>query len=307
MTAQLPDTVQAAIAARIDRLEPAEKRAIQDASVVGRVFWDGVLEALGPADTSRSIDTLIDRGLVRGLPSSSIEGARELQFEHVLIKDVAYASIPKSRRPDAHRAVLAWIETVTRGRDEEFSELMAHHASIAGDAEGTARYTMLAGHRHRRVFAAEEAIQWYERAFAATDELPGDTALLLAEIALSRGEALEQLGRLDEARTDYERALTTVRSAERGRGWLEANILAAIAHVLWSQDRYEEGQAMLPEALAVARASAMPDVEARLLYTAGRSRGAAPTCRERSRCTGRRSEWRRRQTTSRVRPMRATG
>ncbi len=269
VTAQLPDTVQAAIAARIDRLEPAEKRAIQDASVVGRVFWDGVLEALGPADTSRSIDTLIDRGLVRGLPSSSIEGARELQFEHVLIKDVAYASIPKSRRPDAHRAVLAWIETVTRGRDEEFSELMAHHASIAGDAEGTARYTMLAGHRHRRVFAAEEAILWYERAFAATDELPGDTALLLAEIALSRGEALEQLGRLDEARTDYERALTTVRSAERGRGWLEANILAAIAHVLWSQDRYEEGQAMIPEALAVARASAMPDVEARLLYTAG--------------------------------------
>jgi class 3 adenylate cyclase/tetratricopeptide (TPR) repeat protein len=269
VSAQLPDTVQAAIAARIDRLDPAEKRVIQDASVVGRVFWDGVLDALASGDRSRAIDSLIDRGLVRELPSSSIGGARELQFEHVLIKDVAYASIPKARRPDAHRAVLAWIETVTRGRDEEFSELMAHHASIAGDAERTARYAMLAGHRHRRVFAAEEAIQWYERALTATEQLPGDTALLLAEIAFSRGDALEQLARLDEARADYERALRTVRSAERGRGWLEANILAAIAHVLWIQDRYEDGRAMLPEALAVARASGMPDVEARLLYTAG--------------------------------------
>jgi class 3 adenylate cyclase/tetratricopeptide (TPR) repeat protein len=269
VTAQLPDTVQAAIAARIDRLEPVEKRVIQDASVVGRVFWGGVLEALGSADASRSIDSLIDRGLVRELPSSSIEGTRELQFEHVLIKEVAYASIPKTRRPDAHRAVLDWIESVTGGRDEEFSELMAHHASIAGEAERLAKYATLAGHRHRRVFAAEEAIRWYERALAAIDELSGDTALLLAEIALSRGEALEQLGRLDEARADYERALSRVRSAERGRGWLEANILAAIAHVLWIQDSYEEGQAMIPEALAVARASGMPDVEARLLYTAG--------------------------------------
>jgi class 3 adenylate cyclase/tetratricopeptide (TPR) repeat protein len=269
VSAHLPDTVQAAIAARIDRLDSAEKRAIQDASVVGRVFWDGVLDALGSADTSRAIDRLIDRGLVRQMPSSSIGGSRELQFEHVLIRDVAYASIPKSRRPDAHRAVLDWIETVTRGRDEEFSELMAHHALFAGQADRTARYATLAGHRHRRVFAAEEAIRWYERALSAAEHLSGDTALLLAEIALSRGEAFEQLGRLDEARADYERALATVRSAERGRGWLEANILAAIAHVLWIQDSYDEAQAMIPEALAVARASGMPDVEARILYTAG--------------------------------------
>jgi tetratricopeptide (TPR) repeat protein len=102
-----------------------------------------------------------------------------------------------------------------------------------------------------------------------TDALTGDTALLLAEIALSRGEALEQLSRLDEAQADYERALAAVRSAERGRGWLESNILAAIAHVLWFQDRYEAAQTLIPEALAVARASGMPDVEARLLYTAG--------------------------------------
>jgi hypothetical protein len=61
-----------------------------------------------------------------------------------------------------HRAVLDWIETVTRGRDEEFSELLAQHFSIAGEAERRARYAMLAGHRNRRVFAANEAIRWYD-------------------------------------------------------------------------------------------------------------------------------------------------
>jgi class 3 adenylate cyclase/tetratricopeptide (TPR) repeat protein len=269
LSTRLPDTVQAVIAARIDRLDPEQKRAIQDASVVGRVFWDGAVAAQGSNDRARALDGLIDRGLVREQASSSIEGARELRFEHVVIKDVAYGSIPKTRRPAAHRAVLDWIETVARGRDEEFAELLAHHASIAGDPERTARYAMLAGHRHRRVFAAEEAIRWYDRALAAAGELSGETALLLAEIALSRGEALEQLGRFDDALADYEGALARVRSAERGRGWLESNILAAIVHATWLQDRYEEAQKLIPGALEVARSSGMPDVEARLLYQGG--------------------------------------
>ena len=269
---QLPDNVQAAIAARLDRLEPVQKRVIQDASVVGRVFWDRCLTELGSSVESETIDVLINRGLVHELPSSSIEGSRELQFDHLLIMDVAYASIPKSRRPEAHRIVLAWIEKVTRGREEEFSELMAHHASRAGDAARTASYATLAGHRHRRVFAAEDAIRWYERALRAANELdPGHAILLVAEITLSRGEALEQLGRLDEARSDYEQALVAARSAERARGWLEARILGAIANLLWIQDRHEEAEAMIPEALGVARASGTPDVEARLLHTGGSS------------------------------------
>ena len=269
LSSQLPDTVQAVIAARIDRLDPPQKRAIQNASVVGRVFWDGALAALGSGDGALKIDALFDRGLVHERPTSSIEGARELQFEHALIRDVAYASIPKARRPEAQRAVLDWIESVTRGRDEEFSEVMAHHASLAGDAERTAKYAMLAGHRHRRVFAAEEALRWYDRALSAVEHLSGETALLFAEMALTRGEALEQLGRLEEAQADYERALASVRSAERGRGWLEANILAEISHVLWMQDRYEQADAMIPAALAAARVAGMPDVEARVLSTAG--------------------------------------
>jgi class 3 adenylate cyclase/tetratricopeptide (TPR) repeat protein len=264
----LPDTIQGAIAARIDRLAPSEKRTLQDASVVGRLFWDGALEALSGADAAEAIDGLLVRGLIRSRPSSSIAGSRELAFEHALIRDVAYGSIPRLRREKAHAAVLDWIEAVTHGRDEEFAELMAHHAGLAGDVERTARYATLAGHRHRRVFAAEEAIHWYERALTATQDLPASvTTLLVPEIAHSRGEALEQLGRFEEARADYEHSLAIARST--GRAWLEARALAALAHILWLQDRYLEGQAMLPSALEAARTAGLQDLEARLLYTAG--------------------------------------
>ncbi|CAN5703784.1 adenylate/guanylate cyclase domain-containing protein [soil metagenome] len=268
LPSDLPDTIQGAIAARIDRLAPSEKRTLQDASVVGRLFWDGALAALGGSDATEAIDGLLGRGLIRSQQSSALAGSRELAFQHALIRDVAYGSIPRSRRAKAHKAVLGWIEAVTHGRDEEFAELLAHHAELAGDVERTARYATLAGHRHRRVFAAEEAIRWYERALSAAQDLPSNvTTLLVPEIAHSRGEALEQLGRFDEARADYEQALVIARST--GRAWLEARALAALAHILWLQERYLEGQAMLPSALEAARAAGMQDLEARLLYTAG--------------------------------------
>ena len=264
----LPDTVQGAIAARIDRLSPDEKRAIQDAAVVGRVFWDGALEALGAVEIGSAVDGLIARGLVRIRPESSIADSRELVFEHALIRDVAYGSIPRARRSEAHAAVLDWVDHVTRGRDEEFAELTAHHATQAGDVERTARSAMLAGHRHRRVYSADEAIAWYDRALAAAQELPADRArTLVAEIAYSRGEALEQLSRFEEAQADYERALSAAPGA--GREWWEARILASLTHVLWMRDRYGEGEALLPRAREAARLAGTPDIEARVLYTAG--------------------------------------
>ena len=270
VTATLPDTVQGAIAARIDRLSRQHKRALQDASVVGRVFWEGALPALGTPDPTSAVDELISRGLVRRRPTSSMASSRELVFEHALIQDVAYGSIPPSRRPEAHAAVVSWIEDNTSGRDEELAELLAHHASLAEDADRTRRYSTLAGHRHRRVFAAADAIRWYDRALAATERLPrSGTTLLVAEITLGRGEAFEQLGRFDEAHEDYERVLSTARST--GRPWLEAQTLATLAHLFWSQDRFDEAESLLPRGVEAARKAGIPNVEAQLAYTAGAS------------------------------------
>jgi class 3 adenylate cyclase/tetratricopeptide (TPR) repeat protein len=268
LPAALPDTVQGVIASRIDLLSPGEKRAIQDAAVVGRIFWQGAVERLGSPASGPALDALVAKGLIWERESSVLQGERELIFNHVLTRDVAYASIPKSRRAQVHAQAGAWVEEVTRGRYEEFAEILAHHFERAGDPERTTRYRMLAGHRSRRVFAAEEAIRWYDRALETSGEVPdGERDRLVAEIALSRGEAREQLGLFPEAEQDYGLALSSARAAGGGR--LEARALAAVAHILWLQDRYDEGQRVLPEALDRARVVGATDVLARLLYTAG--------------------------------------
>jgi tetratricopeptide (TPR) repeat protein len=260
----LPDTVQGVIASRIDMLPPVEKRAIQDASVIGRVFWQGGLERLGAPDPEAAIDGLLEKGLVWEQDASSIEGERELIFNHILTRDVAYASIPLGRRAEAHATVGAWIEGGTAGRHEEFAEVLAYHFERAGDAPSTARYALLAGNRLLRVFAAEQAIAWYDRAAQATGG--GDDATS-SRIAHARGSALELLGRFPEAKDDYGSALAHAReAADPG---LEARALAAIAHVLWLMDRYDEGDELLPSALDRARQVGAADLEVRLLYTAG--------------------------------------
>jgi tetratricopeptide (TPR) repeat protein len=267
----MPENVHALIAARLDTLSPERKALLQDAAVVGKVFWSGALAARSGSDDTtvrRSLQELVRKELVRPTRTSSIEAEHEYSFWHALIRDVAYGSIPRSRRAAGHASVLRWIESVTHGRDEEFAELLAHHAELAGDVDRMARYAMLAGHRNRRVFAAEEAIRWYERALSAAQGLPPNiTKVLVPEIAHSRGEALEQLGRFEEAQADYEEALAIARSS--GRAWLEATLLAALTHILALQDRLLDARALLPNALRAARAAGMEDLEARLLSTAG--------------------------------------
>lgn len=263
----LPDTVQGVIASRIDLLSPAEKRAIQDASVVGRIFWQGALARLGPAGTQSAVDALIGKRLVWEHEGSSIAGERELIFNHILTRDVAYGSIPRARRAIAHAAVGTWVEELTRGLAEEFSEILAYHFERSGDAGRTARYAMLAGNRHLRVFAAEQAIEWFDRAMEAGTAVG---PAIRGEIAFARAAASEQLGRFEQARGDYERALAEAK--ETGDAEREARAVAAIAHVLWLLDRYDEGQELLPVALERARAVGLADVEARLLYTAGTMR-----------------------------------
>jgi class 3 adenylate cyclase/tetratricopeptide (TPR) repeat protein len=271
LSSSMPDTVQGVIASRIDLLSRAGKRAIQDASVVGRVFWPGVLARLGPADMIAAADELVDKGLVMEHEVSAIEGERELMFNHILTRDVAYASVPRARRALAHAVVLDWIEGVTSGRDEEFAEILSHHASEAGDLERTARFAMLAGHRQRRVFAAEEAIRWYDRAIAALDRLSTDPAALTrVETMLSRGEACEQLGRFGDARADYECALEAAGTRPVGRReWLEGRALAAIVQVLWTEGRLRDAEKLLPTALAAAVDQGADDLVARLSSGAG--------------------------------------
>jgi len=267
LSGSLPDTVQGVLASRIDMISAEEKRVLQDAAVVGRIFWRGAVERLGASDATGALAALVDRGLVMRQPGSQIRGEPEFVFNHVLTQDVAYAGIPKSRRREAHAAALWWVEQVTEGRAEEFAEILAHHADQAGDAAGTARYAALAGHRSRRVFAAPEAIRWYDRALAAAQAPGGAVDAVVADVLFHRGEARELLGSFDAAEADYRRSVEE--AAAVGDGLLQARALAALAHLHWLQDRFDVGRAVLEQALDQARGVGANELLAQLLYTAG--------------------------------------
>jgi tetratricopeptide (TPR) repeat protein len=136
---RIPDTVQALIAARIDRLGADEKRLLQRASVIGRAFWLGALQHLTCEERLEGpLDSLLEREFIVPLERSTITGDRAFQFKHVLIRDVAYAGVTKSDRADDHRRFAEWLG---KKAGEELVELRAHHldqaVALIGELEGT--------------------------------------------------------------------------------------------------------------------------------------------------------------------------
>jgi len=107
----LPGSVQGLIAARLDGLALDEKELLQNAAVVGRVFWTGSLGDDRPR-LEEALHALARREFVRRERRSSIAGETEYSFRHTLIRDVAYEQIPKARRATKHLVAAGWIESL---------------------------------------------------------------------------------------------------------------------------------------------------------------------------------------------------
>jgi len=120
----VPESVQGIIAARLDSLPLEEKARLQDAAVIGKVFWLGALGA-----TEQQLHALQQKELVQRARRSSVEGETEYAFRHLLVRDVAYGQIPRAERADKHLRTAEWIESL--GRPEDHAEMVAHHYANA--------------------------------------------------------------------------------------------------------------------------------------------------------------------------------
>jgi len=136
VTVTIPDTIRALLAARIDALPAEEKRVLQDAAAVGRVFWTTTLESMRPeARIREALRGLEDKGLVVTQATSSLPGETELVFRHGLTREVAYESVPKGRRARAHADVGRWLDVLAGDRREEYVDLLAYHYESASSPE----------------------------------------------------------------------------------------------------------------------------------------------------------------------------
>ncbi len=177
----VPDSVQAVLAARIDLLQPIDKAALQAASVIGRVFWRGPVRELLDGE-SPDFAVLEARDFVRRRSGSSLAGEREFAFKHALTRDVAYATLPKARRALLHAGFADWLEQAAEGRDEQATFLAHHYAEAVRQEDADLAW---AGREEELERLRGCAAFWLRRA---------------AELAVARYE-------LDEAIALYERAL----------------------------------------------------------------------------------------------------
>jgi class 3 adenylate cyclase len=226
----LPESLQALIAARLDTLSRERKSLLQDAAVLGKVFWVGALAEIGGRDQDElelALHELARKELVRPARTSSMEGESEYSFWHLLVRDVAYSQIPRAERARRHRAAAAWIERQAGERVEDLAEVLAHHylqalelAEAAGDTEQAEelalparRFLALAGERALGLDTAQAEAR-LARALELTPPEDPERPDLLVRWA----DAASQAGSLREAAEALDQALASLRA----RGETEA-------------------------------------------------------------------------------------
>ena len=166
---ELPTSIRAIIAARLDALPPAERAALVDASVVGRVFWRGALSEIeGRDDLSQVLGSLEARDLIQREAVSRIRGDQQFAFKHGLIHDVAYSTLPRASRREKHAAVARYIETATDVGQSH--EALALHWREAGENERAVEHLSAAGDQAGRGWAKPRAVALYREALGLLEE-----------------------------------------------------------------------------------------------------------------------------------------
>ena len=166
----LPTTIRGIIAARLDAIPSPERTVLLDASVVGRIFWNGALAGIGSPEEQlpEILDSLEGRDLIRREPVSRYEGQQQFRFKHALIREVAYATLPRAKRAEGHAAVATFLENVHAERDS--AAALGRHWREAGDRERAADNLVLAAEQASRGWAKEEAVALYREALALVKE-----------------------------------------------------------------------------------------------------------------------------------------
>jgi predicted ATPase/class 3 adenylate cyclase len=195
-TLQVPATVQALLAARIDRLLPEDKRLLQTAAVIGTEVPWSLLQAI--ADTA---DEALYRGLAHlqaaeFLYETRLFPERVYTFKHALTHEVAYGSLLHERRRVLHARIVEVLEAMAGDRLDDQVERLAQHALRGEVWEKALAYGRQAGDKARTRSAYREAVVCYEQALAALEHLPDSRAATEQAIDLRLGLsiALNALG-----------------------------------------------------------------------------------------------------------------
>lgn len=238
--ARLPNSLAGVLSARLKLLPAAERRTLQQASVIGPVFLQGALQALG-ADAVQAMGGLTRRDMALAPADVGAAGlgdgsAVQFSFKHQLLQQLSYDSLPKLTRRALHGKLARWLLALTGPQAGELHTVTAHHFEQAGDAAlAAAQHTRAAEHAASRF--ARDALQVHaQRGLALLDTLPANPEhrdlrwrLLRARLAMveSDGQRDQHLADLDALATLAEASNDDVRRAQAWSRRCQFLLLAA--------------------------------------------------------------------------------
>jgi adenylate cyclase len=201
LRAGVPDTVQEVLGGRLDRLATGPRLTVQAAAVVGRTFLQRVVERVADSPTpARDLDSLVERAFVE-LRAAIPE--RMYAFSHTLIQEVAYNRQLLARRRALHGAIGDVLNELAADRPDEFVDLLAYHYGRSEESAKARFWLLRAADRARRLYANEEALDYYHAAVERS--VDDDVSAAAAHEGL--GDVRRHVGQYQEALTEYAWAL----------------------------------------------------------------------------------------------------
>ncbi|MEO7335521.1 MAG: hypothetical protein ABIV63_02980, partial [Caldimonas sp.] len=210
LVTRVPGTLTGVLQARLDGLPAAERAALQQASVIGHVFWDQALRALD-TDTQATLPALVRKELALLRDDAAFDGLREYVFRHQVLHQVTYDTVLRRTRRELHGKVARWLSTLSGVRAGDFLGVAAEHFERAGDTSHAAEFHARAAEHAQARFAHDAALAHVGRALSliapVTDEKAssiGPDAALRWRLLLVREQTFDLQARRDEQRLDLD-------------------------------------------------------------------------------------------------------
>jgi len=235
---EIPDSVQALVMSRIDRLDESSKLTVKVASVIGRTFRYRTLEGAYPVEIApeRLQDNLERLSRLDLTPLDRPAPEWEYIFKHIITREVAYESLLFAHRRELHHRIGEYLERATTDSLEEHYETLAHHYYQSGDREKSWVYLVKAGDKARDKYANEAAIAHYSRALSVGFDGEG-----VHHVYESLGDVYRLIGQYEQALEGYRQALERCPPAATQ----VADVQRKIAKVWELQGQYDEAMQTL--------------------------------------------------------------
>jgi tetratricopeptide (TPR) repeat protein len=274
---EMPETVEAALSARIDRLDPGDRALLRWASVLGVSFSGAVVAAVLEDDPTAAADSDAWDRLTEFVERDP-DVAGGFRFRHALIRDAAYDGLPYRRRQELHERVARVYEQRHAGDLDDVAELLSLHFLRAGVHEAAWRYSVVAGRRAQEKWANFEAVTFYRRALEAAPNVETLPAAHVADIWEALADVLQLAGEFEDAAAALAEARALAPAAAQAELLLKEGLLRAERMgrydeaIEWYERGYEVADGAARLRLAMAHAASR--------YRQGEFEDSVRRCRE---------------------------